>query len=302
MRHARLFCDSHLFVINHGHTVTIKKEKEIKMTTTSYPSSQLNRASWAYRLTCTGLILLLVVLVSSGLIFSFASAVLVFSLGALAYLAAQMRRKAREGFIARASLPASIKTKLRETYLHLSAQEADLAEQGLRDFFLASLQSKHFMAMPSQAVDVIWHEFILHTKAYQLWCDQALGYFLHHTPAEALGGNAQRNDGLRRIWYWACQQERIDPRKPERLPFLFALDNRLRIPNGFRYAPDCSFINGKEENQQQGGCGGGGGGDVHCGTSLSSASFSGSSGDFGGAEGGSGGDSGDGGGGCGGGD
>lgn len=52
--------------------------------------------------------------------------------------------------------------------------------------------------MPSQAVDVLWHAFILHTQAYQGWCQNALGFFLHHTPAEALGAQARHNDGLRR--------------------------------------------------------------------------------------------------------
>jgi hypothetical protein len=278
-----------------------QKKRRSKMTTTISRISLVGLASWAYRLMLIALVALLAWLMFSKLKLNFASVTLLAALGALTATLAHARRAARERFIAEADIPQFLKTKLRQTYPHLSGVDADVAEQGLREFFIACLHSKRqFMAMPSQAVDVLWHEFILHTQAYDQWCGQALGYFLHHTPAEALGKSAKRNDGLRRIWHWACKREGIEPRTPSHLPFLFAIDNRLRIPDGFHYAPDCRLAAGKVEDQKSGGCGG----DVHCGTSFSDGSYSGGSADFGGAEaGGDGGGDGSGcGGGCGGGD
>jgi hypothetical protein len=35
---------------------------------------------------------------------------------------------------------------------------------------------------PSPLVDIGWHVFILHTKAYADFCDQLAGRFIHHTP------------------------------------------------------------------------------------------------------------------------
>lgn len=206
----------------------------------------------------------------------------------------------RERYIREAPLPRFLQRKLREAYPQLSAKDGELVERGLRQFFLACLRSRQFVAMPSQAVDVLWHEFILHTQAYQRWCAHALGRFLHHTPAEALGRKGMHNDGLRRAWFWACKEESIDPKAPSRLPLLFALDAKFAIAGGFTYVPDCSDIAHKSDA-------GGSGGDSYCGTSFSDGSYSGSAGDFGGAEssdggGGDGGDGGgDGGGGCGGG-
>jgi hypothetical protein len=214
-------------------------------------------------------------------------------------LLAHLVRAARERFVREAALPQFLKRKLRDTYPHLAQKEAELVEQGLRQFFVACQRSKRqFVAMPSRAVDVLWHEFILHTRAYQDWCQRALGSFLHHTPAEALGRRAKHNDGLRRAWYWACQQENIDPRAPSRLPLLFALDAKLNIANGFFYLPDCSDIARKNEA-------GGNGSSTYCGTDFADASYDGSSDDFGGAEsnsdsGGDGDGGSDGGGGCGG--
>ena len=154
----------------------------------------------------------------------------------------------RERTIREAPLPRFLQRKLRETYPHLSPRDCELVERGLRQFFMACLRSrKQFVAMPSRAVDVLWHEFILHTQAYQRWCDHALGFFLHHTPAEAMGRKARRNDGLRRCWYWACKEESIDPRAPSRLPLLFALDAKFGIPGGFSYVPDCADIAHKSD-------------------------------------------------------
>lgn len=86
---------------------------------------------------------------------------------------------------------------------------------------------------------------------------------MHHTPAEVLGRDPKRNDGLRRTWYWACKKESINPRTPSRLPLLFALDKKFAIAGGFSYVPDCSDIDRKS-----------GSGD-HCGTSFGDGSGSG---------------------------
>lgn len=198
----------------------------------------------------------------------------------------------RERQIREAAIPQFLKRKLRDTYPHLSVKDCELVERGLRQYFLACLRSrKKFVAMPSQVVDAMWHEFILHTRAYRDWCEFTLGRFLHHTPAEALGGDSKRNDGLRRAWFWACKDESIDPHRPTRLPLLFALDAKLAIANGFNYVPDCREIARKSDAN-------GDGGGSYCGGSFGDDSHSGDGDAFGGSD-SSGGD-GDGGSGCGG--
>ena len=213
-------------------------------------------------------------------------------------LATAWLRWRRERLIREGPLPQFLKRKLRETYPHLTQKDAELVERGLRQFFLACSRSRRgFVSMPSRAVDAMWHEFILHTQAYREWCRTALGRFLHHTPAEVLGSSAQRNDGLRRAWYWACKDEAINPRMSTRLPLLFALDTKLAIENGFAYVPDCRFIDRRADNSTA---------FAYCGTDFGGDGFAGDGGSFGGAE-SSGGDgggdgtssSGDGDGGCG---
>lgn len=221
----------------------------------------------------------------------------------LAWIAAREKRR-RERHIEQAPLPAHLRGEVRQRYPALSEAQLDDVERGLRQFFRCHLHAKRFVSMPSQAVDALWHAFILDTRAYQRFCRDAFGRFLHHRPAQTLGRDARRNDGLRRTWFHACRLQGIDPRAPATLPLLFALDNALAIPDGFHYEADCRRRAGDAGapyvhcgTSFGGGCGGGDSpGEGHPGDA---AGFGGEAG--GGSSGDGGGSGGDGGGGCGGG-
>jgi hypothetical protein len=211
----------------------------------------------------------------------------------------RQQKARREAYIRRFSLPKGLYDKLRERRPELTMKDCHLVSQGLRQFFLGHLRSGHkYVSMPSQVADDLWHEFILYTKNYQEFCQQAFGRFLHHTPAVVLGKGQQGSAGIHRSWFYACQEENIDPKRPARLPLLFALDGKLNIPNGFVYVANCSGLQRTT----------GDGVDVYCGADLGSGCGGGSDGesiagdgDSGGGDDGGGGDSGCGGGGCGGG-
>ena len=165
--------------------------------------------------------------------------------------------------------PGFLRARVRASYPQLDdAQLADV-ERGLRQFFIASANAGgRFVAMPSKVVDTLWHEFILHTRGYEAFCRRAFGRLLHHTPAEALPLKPKKGDdrraGLRRAWYWSCKEEGIDPRKPDRLPVLFALDASLAIAGGYHYVPDCSLLGADRGSTH---CAG----DVGCGSSCGSS-------------------------------
>ncbi len=182
----------------------------------------------------------------------------------------------RRQFVRDAALPKFLVDKLMAAHPQLKRGDADLVLRGLRQFFMAHLRSgKQFVGMPSKVVDTAWHEFILHTQAYQLWCESAFGKLLHHTPAEVMRGNdSKRNDGLRRTWYWTCKEESIDPRNPTRLPLLFALDKKFGVEGGYRYEANCKSINDAS------------GSSSYCGGDFSSgdSGASGDAGGFGGSE------------------
>jgi hypothetical protein len=209
------------------------------------------------------------------------------------------QRLRRAEFIRTYRWPRGLLGKLSKKHPGVVRKDAALVSRGLRQFFIAYLMSgRKYVSMPSQIADDLWHEFILHTREYQDFCKRAFGGFLHHTPALVLNPKRRAsNEGLRRVWWYTCKYENIDPRNPTRLPLLFALDAKLNVPNGFRYQAQCDPSRGTAAAG------------VYCGGDFSSTAIDGSidgfgdsSGGDGGGGGGSDGGGGDGGGGCGGGD
>lgn len=214
------------------------------------------------------------------------------------------RAARRADFIRTYMFPPGLLEKLAVHHPQLGVKERQIVARALRQFFLAHLQSGcKFVAMPSQVVDALWHEFILYTRHYEAFCKQAFGRYMHHSPAIVLGTRHDSNAGLRRVWWYCCKEENINPRKPTRLPLLFALDAKYNIANGFRYEANCQGVRRTDANSNDAS------GATYCGSDFGSSGYDGTSDGFGdsgsgsgsGADGGS--DSGSGcGGGCGGGD
>ncbi len=154
------------------------------------------------------------------------------------------RNLRRAEFIRTYEWPPGLYAKVTAKYPRISRKDAALVSRGLRQFFVAYLMSgKKYVAMPSQVADELWHEFILYTREYQAFCKGAFGGFLHHTPAVALRKEEKRdNEGLRRVWWYCCKYENINAKSPTRVPLLFALDSKLKIPNGYVYHPQCEQL------------------------------------------------------------
>jgi hypothetical protein len=211
----------------------------------------------------------------------------------LATIVRQRRRQARESFIDHYAFPRGIRERVRKRYPHLSEDDLDLVFEALREYFhLCRKAGRRLLAMPSQVVDVAWHEFILFTRNYEAFCRRALGRFLHHTPTEAMASPTMARDGIRRTWRLACRRAGIDPLAATAVPLLFAIDDRLAIADGFRYALDCSVAAAAGSSTaycaSHIACGGG------CGSGCSGSGCSGGgSGDGGGDGGGCGGGGGD---------
>jgi hypothetical protein len=129
--------------------------------------------------------------------------------------------------------PEGIRSKLSQRYPQLSNESMQRVEQAMRQYFRIHQQAGRFsVAMPSKIVDEYWHEFILHTENYALFCEKALGRFIHHKPASASTDQVQ-DETLRRAWRLACNDERISTLQTVQLPLLFLIDWELNIPDGF---------------------------------------------------------------------
>lgn len=164
------------------------------------------------------------------------------------------RRLARRDFIRGYRFPPGIFTKLRVRHPQLSAEQEALVARALRDFFVFHLYSGNStVGMPSRIVDDLWHEFILDTRAYAAFCQQAFGGFFHHIPSGGMGHGKKEDAALRRTWRLACIAERMHPRKARTLPLIFGIDGKLAVAGGLAY----SLRWAGQEQRKDGGCGGG---------------------------------------------
>ncbi len=201
------------------------------------------------------------------------NAAILFSLGILAlyflsFFGSNVKKRSR--YIMEYEFPESIQEKLAERYPDLGEYEVQHALSALKSFFIVCNGRKgQMISMPSHVVDVAWHEFILHTHKYKEFCDHGLGGFLHHVPANEMKSRDDMTDGLGRCWRLSCDLEDLDHRSPSRLPLLFAIDEQLRIPDGYTYTLDQGikgrYGNIPENHELSSSCAGGGGCGGGCG-------------------------------------
>ena len=155
------------------------------------------------------------------------------------------RMAARKRFIQRYEFPNRVRRQVLKAYPQLQETDVETVIDGLKQYFKMNLLAKgRPVSMPSQAVDVAWHEFILFTRQYETFCKAGLGRFLHHTPAEAMKSKSVAQERIKRAWRLACYLEDMKPNQAHRLPLIFDLDRRLNIADGFHYQLNCQLKNG----------------------------------------------------------
>jgi len=87
-----------------------------------------------------------------------------------------------ERVVSELELPEGLLDRLRRSHPAIG-ERTQLVELGLRDWFVAcAYRRKTQLGMPSQAVDRLWHEFTLHTDAYERFCRAAYGVPLQYRP------------------------------------------------------------------------------------------------------------------------
>jgi hypothetical protein len=146
----------------------------------------------------------------------------------------QARLEQRRAYIATYRFPPSIRHRIQQEQPALDEAAIDRCLDGLRRFFMLHQPRVRPLGMPSRGVDLVWHAFLLDTRAYAEFCAKAFDTFLHHMPDAPDATLAANRESLRRCWAANCRAEGIDPSKPRMLPSLFTLDLALGLSGGFR--------------------------------------------------------------------
>lgn len=108
------------------------------------------------------------------------------------------------------------------------------AVMGLFDFFECAARDGAPCALPSKAADSVWHAWLrLAPLKLEAFCRKHFGRVVPHVEGAAMG--AQLDAGLAVCLVRARQAEGIAAEGP-RLPSLFLLDKKVKMPFGYGYA------------------------------------------------------------------
>lgn len=121
---------------------------------------------------------------------------------------------------------------LQQQYPQLGLKQRRLIEQGFKDYLALYAMQQQAYAMPSHAVDALWHVMLDHPQHYQQLCKQTIGRKLNHHPYDQSVTPEQQGKQLLEAWRYSCMLHEYNPRNTSQLPRLFAIDQALNWPNG----------------------------------------------------------------------
>jgi hypothetical protein len=150
------------------------------------------------------------------------------------------RLSRRQLYVAKYVLPAGLGQEIHRRSHHVGS--FDEAYRALRQWLRLNVVSRDLLAIPSLAVDILWHDFILDTKSYDQFCRKAYGRKMQHRPeiSACEAATADFNGhAMARTFALACKDEGIRPTQPTELPILFRVDREMHLPDGKRWVLQC---------------------------------------------------------------
>lgn len=121
---------------------------------------------------------------------------------------------------------------LQQRYPHISLKQRRLIELGFKDYLALHVMQKQAYAMPSHAVDALWHVMLQYPIQYQQLCEQTIGRTLNHSSYDGTTRPEEQAKQLFEAWKYSCMLHGYNPRNTMQLPRLFAVDQVLGWENG----------------------------------------------------------------------
>ena len=122
--------------------------------------------------------------------------------------------------------------KLKQQYPELSLKQRRLIELGFKDYLALHVMQKQAYAMPSHAVDALWHVMLQYPIQYQQLCEQTIGRTLNHSPYDGTTRPEEQVKQLFEAWKYSCMLHGYNPSNTMQLPRLFVVDQVLGWEHG----------------------------------------------------------------------
>lgn len=122
--------------------------------------------------------------------------------------------------------------KLRQSHPELTLKQRQLIEVGFKDYLALHVMQKQAYAMPSNAVDALWHVMLEFPQQYQQLCHATLGRILNHNPYHLNTEPEQQQKQLFESWKISCKLHGFEPKHSAVIPRLFVIDQALGWVDG----------------------------------------------------------------------
>ena len=159
---------------------------------------------------------------------------LLFGFGFLIIIVVLVRSTIQSAYLENYQFIDIVIAKFKEKHKNLTDADIELVIKGLKNYFYISSRSSDIIILPSIVLDDLWHEFILYSKEYNSFCNEAFGRFLHHSPNDTKSFDVDMARFL--AWEESCKLEGLNPSTTSELPLIFKIDELLKIKNGLYYS------------------------------------------------------------------
>lgn len=128
-------------------------------------------------------------------------------------------------------VPVKYLDQLQQQLPQSSATQRKWIAEGFKDYLALHMFERTALAMPSYAVDQLWHILLEDPKHYAEICQHLLGRELKHIryEDESLLASHDQHANLMATWRLSCRLHGFPPDNTETLPRLFAVDFILEI-------------------------------------------------------------------------
>lgn len=129
--------------------------------------------------------------------------------------------------------------QFKQLYPQISLSERRLIEQGFKDYLAIHVLERRAYAMPSHAVDALWHVLLEFPLQYRQLCKHTLGRELQHQPYAVASAPsvAVQQQQLASSWRMSCRLHGLNPASTLQLSRLFAIDAVLNWAGGSQFDP-----------------------------------------------------------------
>ena len=134
------------------------------------------------------------------------------------------------------ALPQNIWEEFYSRHPHLKLVAQDIILDGFKDYLALHILKRKDYAMPSHAVDALWHVLLeCYPEDYRAICQEFLGFELKHQPHPKQSNPAQKLKQQRQLlntWEASCQLQHFQYKYTDIFPRLFQVDQKTHWDNG----------------------------------------------------------------------